>query len=237
MDLEKWAEKEIEIACKKENPDRKEGEWDYGCACCESALKAFKSLMEDGHSGFSIMLTKNILNRLIDGKPLTPIDDTDDVWDRERIDISDECQAYQCTRMSSLFKYVYNDGRVKYMDVDRAIAYDIDSRDVPYHTGLADAFINELYPVTMPYMPYDKPFKICFETFLTDKEHGDYDTKAILYLITPEGKMINVNRYFREPESDLEECSTYCGWVEISKEEYEERKDRRIDNGRQIVND
>ena len=44
MDLEKWAEKEIEIACKKENPDRTEGEWDYGCACYESALKAFKSL-------------------------------------------------------------------------------------------------------------------------------------------------------------------------------------------------
>ena len=139
--------------------------------------------------------------------------------------------------MSSLFKYVYNDGRVKYMDVNRVIAYDIDSRDVPYHTGLADAFINELYPVTMPYMPYDKPFKICFETFLTDKKHGDYDTKAILYLITPEGKTINVNRYFREPESDLEEKHTYYGWVEISKEEYEERKDRRIDNGRQIVSD
>ena len=237
MDLEKWAEKEIEIACKKENPDRTEGEWDYGCACYESALKAFKSLLEDEHSGFSIAITKSILNRLIDGKPLTPIEDTDDVWDRERADIFDECQVYQCTRMSSLFKYVYNDGRVKYMDVNRVIAYDIDSRDVPYHTGLADAFINELYPITMPYMPYDKYFKICFETFLTDKKHGDYDTKAILYLITPEGKAININRYFREPESDLEEKHTYYGWVEISKEEYEERKDRRIDNGRQIVND
>ena len=90
MDLEKWAEKEIEIACKKENPNREEGEWDYGCACYESALKAFKSLLEDEHSGFSISITKNILNRLIDGKPLTPIEDTDDVWDRERIDISDE---------------------------------------------------------------------------------------------------------------------------------------------------
>ena len=109
MDLEKWAEKEIEIACKKENPDRKEGEWDYGCACYESAFKAFKSLLEDEHSGFSIAITKRILNRLIDGKPLTHIEDTDDVWDHERIDISDECQVYQCTRMSSLFKYVYSD--------------------------------------------------------------------------------------------------------------------------------
>ena len=62
MSMKEWAKREVEIACKKENPDRKEGEWDYGCACYESALKAFDSLMEDGHSGFSIGLTKHILN-------------------------------------------------------------------------------------------------------------------------------------------------------------------------------
>lgn len=49
-----WAKREVEIACKKENPNRKEGEFDYGCACYESALKAFESLCDDGHSGFSI---------------------------------------------------------------------------------------------------------------------------------------------------------------------------------------
>ena len=31
MSLLDWAEKEIEIACKRENPDRKEGGWDYDC--------------------------------------------------------------------------------------------------------------------------------------------------------------------------------------------------------------
>lgn len=35
-----WAKREVEIACKKENPNRKEGEFDYGCACYESAIKA-----------------------------------------------------------------------------------------------------------------------------------------------------------------------------------------------------
>lgn len=52
MNVSTWAEKEIEIACAREraaseNPD----EWDYGVACYESALKAYKSLMDDGHSG------------------------------------------------------------------------------------------------------------------------------------------------------------------------------------------
>lgn len=74
--MERWAENEVAIACRRENPDRKDGEWDYGCACYESALKAFGSLCEDGHSGFSIGLTKAILNRLINNKPLLPIEDT-----------------------------------------------------------------------------------------------------------------------------------------------------------------
>ena len=77
MSMIKWAENEVRIACERENPNRKEGEFDYGCACYESALKAFKSLMEDGHSGYSIGFTKNILDRLIDGQPLTPITEED----------------------------------------------------------------------------------------------------------------------------------------------------------------
>lgn len=72
--LELWAEDEVKIACARENPNRKEGEFDYRCACYESALKAFKSLCEDEHSGASIMFTKAILDRLITGKPLTSIE-------------------------------------------------------------------------------------------------------------------------------------------------------------------
>ena len=81
-----WAKREVKIACKKENQNRKEGEFDYGCACYESALKAFESLCDDGHSGFSIKITQAILNRLLDGKPLTPIEDADDIWN--------ECKDY-----------------------------------------------------------------------------------------------------------------------------------------------
>lgn len=51
MSMKEWAKREVDLACKHDNPDRKEGEFDYGCACYESALKAFTSLMEDGHSG------------------------------------------------------------------------------------------------------------------------------------------------------------------------------------------
>ena len=119
MKMLEWAEQEIKIACKKENPDWKPGEFDYGCSCYESAMKAYKSLLEDGHSGMSIGFTKQILIRLIDGRPLTPIDDTDDIWNY--VFDQDDAKVYQCKRMSSLFKNVYQDGTVTYTDNDRVI--------------------------------------------------------------------------------------------------------------------
>lgn len=227
MSLKKWAEKEIEIACKRENPDRKEGEWDYGCHCYESALKAFKSLLEDEHSGLSISITKNILNRLIDVKPLTPIEDTDDIWTLELID-KHYTSTYQCKRMSSLFKYVYSNGNLKYHDIDRVIGVNIHEPKYAYHNNFINNIIDEMYPITMPYMPYDEPFRVYTEEFLVDKKHGDFDTRVILYLTRPDGERVEINRYFREPESDIEENNAYYGWIEISKEEYEERKSRRI---------
>ena len=47
--MERWAENEVAIACRREKPDRKDGEWDHGCACYESALKAFNDT-SDNHS-------------------------------------------------------------------------------------------------------------------------------------------------------------------------------------------
>ena len=58
------------------------------------------------------------------------------------------------------------------------------------------------------------------EEFLTDAKNGDYDTVAFLYIITPDGKKIDLNRYFKEGPD---------GMVAIDKAEYDERKARRID--------
>lgn len=215
--IERWAENEVAIACCREKPDRKDGEWDYGCACYESALKAFHSLCEDGHSGFSIGLTKAILNRLINNKPLLPIEDTNEVWS----DISDmsglkgeECN-YQCKRMSSLFKYVYADGTVKYRDVDRYHGVNINCPDAPYHSGLINTVMDELYPITMPYMPADRAYKVYTEEFLVDPKNGDFDTVGILYVITPSLERVEINRYFKEAPN---------GFAEIDEAEYVKRK-------------
>lgn len=212
--IEKWAEEEVRIACKHEAPDRKDGDFDYGCACYESALKAFRSLCEDRHSGMSIGFTKAILNRLIDDKPLRPIEDTEDAWNEVHFSSKDS-KDFQCKRMSSLFKKVSKDGTVSYRDINRCYGVDIDSPTVSYHNGMIDNIMNELFPITMPYMPYDKPFRVYTETFLVDPRNGDYDTRGILYAITPAGDKVEINRYFKEVED---------GFAEIDKKEYNMRK-------------
>lgn len=160
MSMLEWAKREVEIACKNENPDRKEGEFDYGCACYEGALKAFETLCNQGHSGMSIKLTQHILNRLIDGRPLTPIEDTPDVWNDITELKEDGTVEYQCNRMSSLFKKVRVDGSIEYTDVDRVYGVDIHNSDLTYKSGLLTKIINEMFPIKMPYMPASKSYKV-----------------------------------------------------------------------------
>lgn len=167
MNLTEWAKREVEIACRKENPNRKEGEFDYGCACYESALKAYESLMKDGHSGMSSGFTKQILNRLMDGRPLTPIEDAEDVW--AEVNFGQKCKSYHCTRMSSLFKDVYPDGKIEYHDVDRFICVNINNPNYSYHSGLVDRVMLEMYPITMPYNPSGS-FTVYCDDVLTDSK-------------------------------------------------------------------
>lgn len=217
MSLLDWARKEIELACKKERGNAPNDEWDYGVACYESAFKAFESLAGDGHSGASINITKHILNRLIDGKPLTPIYDTEDTWK----DITAEFHAddgilkkYQCKRMSSLFKTVYDDGTVEYSDNGCYYCVNKGNPNITYTFGLVSSVVNDMFPITMPYMP-SAPMKVICSDILYDRAYGDFDTVAI-HEIVKDGKTIPVYRYFKESE-DL------SGWTEISVKEWEDR--------------
>lgn len=220
MSMNEWAKREVEIACKGENPERKDGEFDYGCACYESALKAFESLCGDGHSGYSICVTKNILNRLIDGKPLTPIEDTDDIWDGcGQYEDGDLKKHFQCKRMSSLFKDINEDETVSYSDVGRYVCVNINNPDDAYTGSLGSRIMNEMFPVTLPYMPATKRYEIYCEEFLTDKKNGDFDTVGVFYIIKPDGEKVEVNRFFKDAEKRYDE---------ITREEFEQRKASKI---------
>lgn len=222
-----WAKREVEIACSKENPNRKERKFDYGCACYASALKAFENLTQDGHSGYSIMITKTILDRLIDGKPLTPIEDTDDIWNMCDTRL-DGTKLYQCKRMSALFKHVKEDGTIEYSCNDHHYCVDINNPKNTYNSGLVRKIIEKMFPITMPYMP-GEPIKVYCEDFLTDKKNGDFDTVGMFYALKEENgeqKKIEINRFFRAPFEN--EKVEFPGWIEISRNEYEERKSIKL---------
>ena len=202
MTTNEWAEKEIEIVCKKENPKWDGKSFDYGCACYQSALKAYKSLCEDEHSGFSFGLTKNILIRLMEGLPLTPITDDDftnvkpEIWESpEYLKEHGLKSNLQCPRMSSLFREETLDGKITYTDVNRTIMYNATGC---WHSGIASRLVDEMFPITMPYYPSKEKYKVYGETF--DMEDG-VDKSAnlvkIYYIITPNNERIEVNKEFK----------------------------------------
>ena len=208
-----WAKKEVELACKRENPDRKEGEWDYSCACYESALKAYKSLVKDGHSGMSFSFTKNILIRLMECKPLTPIEDTEDIW--MIVGLTNEAETtYQCKRMGSLFKTIKRDGSVSYTDNERYFCYDPSNPRWTYTGGGASQILDEMFPITMPYYPPTGKYKIEVREYLTDKKNGDFDTKEYIAVLDTNGRRHEINRYFGDVDGQ---------WKELSFEEFQKR--------------
>ena len=215
-----WAENEIEIACGRERGNTIDYEWNYEYACYESALKAYKSLCYDSHSGLSTRITKQILDRLIDRKPLTPIEDVPEIWS----DVTDcsglhgEVVSYQCKRMSSLFKYVYADGTIKYRDNGNHYCFSINNPGETYRIIFVQKLMDELFPVTLPYYPGNQ-MKVACETFLTDKNNCDFDTVGVFYVIKSDGERVDINRFYKETEN---------GFVEIDETEYNERKEFSI---------
>lgn len=216
--MELWAENEIRIACEAERGDAMETAYDYGVFCYESALRAFRSLVKDGHTGMSIGITLNILNRLVKGQALTPIEDADDVWEERGAYLSEaNCTTYQCRRMSSLFKDVYADGHIEYLDVNRFRCVTLNS-SACWSNGFVARIADEYFPITMPYIP--RTYTVVCEEFLTSRKNGDFDTIGILYILDDAGERKEVNRYFAEAEE---------GWREIDRAEYEQRRQMDAD--------
>lgn len=204
------AKYEIELA-KKKVMEEKDDFNEYLCMCFDAALEAYEVLCKQGHSGMSIGITKDILNKLIDGDPLTAIEDIPDVWSEIAYEDEKGNTTYQCKRCSALFKDVYKDGTVKYNYVDSAIGVDAITGST-YDSGLVRNIIDEMMPIKMPFIPPKEKIYVYTADFLFDKENGDFDTIAVLY-IQKGNERIEVNRFFREPYKGNKE--TYPGWVEI----------------------
>ena len=173
-------------------------------------------MVNDGHNGLSLERTKYILYNLIEHIPLTPIMDTDDTWDIPEIDSDSNRRCYQCKRLTSLFKYVYNDGSIKYFDTGRFQCIDIGNDTFPYYSSTVSKIMNDMFPFSMPYV--QKPFKVYINKFLYDPKNGDVDTFHLIYMIDSDDNKIDLNRYFKiSDDSDN-------GYIELNIFEYNHRK-------------
>ena len=101
MTLTEHAKMELEVAGLFDKDS------DYGGMTGKAVMELIEVFSEQGHSGMSAGLTRNIFNKLANYKPLTPIQGTDDEWGT---DASDK----QNKRLTSLFKN--DDGTVRYSD-------------------------------------------------------------------------------------------------------------------------
>lgn len=204
--MKNWAEHEVELAIKKETAqeDCMNG---YIEMCYKSALKAFNELCDEGHSGMSIQITKSILCRLIDGKPLTAIEDTPDVWTEFRTEKNDT-KHFQCGRMSSLFKTVDKNGNVTYDDIHRVLCKAVGNDNICYSSALVSDVIDKMYPLEMPYFPSDRSYMVLVE------EANCY--KHLISVTTPEGEVVSINRYFDDIGQEIgeEEFTKYKNTLE-----------------------
>ena len=226
-----WARNEIKLACI--NRIKQDFEFSFGegkvpdvrrtydqLSCYQSALDAYELMMNAEKSGSSFTMATIILNTLIDWKPLTPLQGTDDEWEKLGEDryVSDHVNTcYRNKRYISLFKYVYDDGHVEYEDIKRVQCikkYDDCTFSSKYYMSYIAKLVNKMYPIEFPYMPEKRAYVAVLKEYLYDPKNGDYDTIHFIELRKPDGTDDAIGRFFAE---DDEVGMREIDWQEFTK--------------------
>lgn len=184
---------------------------DYVVECYRSALRAYETMAADGHSGMSWGLTRQIFNRLAEGKPLKNLNSYDEhpeEWASSNI-IPDSFGMLYNNRYPSLCCRVTENGNV-YSDCNRWVFEAPDHPNIPWHNGFLSTYLNEKFPIQFPYNPVTIHVRV--EEILTDPAHGDYDAQHIIDFADPEtGRKVGVDAYFEEVDGK---------WQEIGKKKW-----------------
>lgn len=215
MSTDIWAKREVELAKNEALKSRADNcSAHYICECLNSALKAFNSLREDGHSGASMEQMLMFLQRLVRGLPLTPIDE-DTTWVKSNVSESGTV-TYQCARMTSLFKDVDREGNITYSDVNRVVCVNKDDSHAPvWYNGFVSKIVNSIYPIKFPYYTSSDPI-IAYVSEHTTSLSEDFDTMCIDSVKLDNGETVELKRFFKEDPN-------INSWVEIDEEEYNRR--------------
>ena len=187
---------------------------------CECGNKATKDALDDAVSMFRvvfskpkskqhIVLVKGLLNRITSGLPLTPI--TMEDFDNTVASLSREEIKHTCARYEGLTATKNPDGNgFTYSDSRRVVFYDqslinqeetssiIDIlHNCANYPSIALKLVDDLFPITLPYMPGEK-----YEVFGSSYSFklaigGDPDLVEIDFIKTPNGQLVKVDQYYR----------------------------------------
>ena len=200
-----WAEREVEIFLENLKKSIKEDDdFKYSESIYNDALKVYKLLMSQGHSGFSYSTVCYILKKLMTNIPLTAITGKDEEWTPTPCEVSESFKLFQNIRHYSLFKEVYTDGTVRYTDVDRYVCIDMETNG-NFSFRKAEDILDGLFPITMPYEPKEEQFKIRTRRRYKDNDIGIH----VLDILTPFGSVIYIDKYFDKisDEKQIKEIS------------------------------
>ena len=197
MSMTDWAENEINLAKKKMAKEGGDHSWDgYVSSCYDSALKAYKSLEEDGHSGMSFSVTRSILTNLMNEIPLTPIEEDEDCWNE--CGLIDGKRTFQCSRRPSLFKDVLeSDGSISYHDNDLIVVDDVYEDHlsaVSSHFG--DVIVKQMFGelVKFPYMPTKERYRV--RRIETSLVYDGAEVAFVHFIKKPNGEKLFMNCFF-----------------------------------------
>lgn len=207
--FEIWAEQEVRLAikyCADVNHYITNDE--------EVMFNMIKSLDACFNAIGSPIAVQAFINYLIEGFPLTPIEDTEDVWGLMPLLPGDNSNviSYQCNRRCSLFKFEYPDGTIKYQDLKACKLFDLDTK-MPINIGLGpfSTIMDEFFPITMPYIPSYHPISIYYTSFNTKTSKNC----GFIHAILPDGSRVDIKRFFEFVDGD---------WVKITKKEFVNRQ-------------
>ena len=182
---------------------------DYGTVCYLVALNTMiklNNLQQDaGITGFQHSVIAGILNKFVNCRVLTPIEDNDNEWTESFKNAGNT--VYQGKRYTGIFKNVSPEGVVTYNDVNRFTFRD---NGGCFHCGTLNAIAESHYgPITLPYMPKES---VMFDTVTFDSVNGntgEFDTICV-YDMCGESIYIDSDGTPLTKEEFLKRYENYC---------------------------
>lgn len=215
-----WASNEVKLASQN---DEKTGEI---LACIIDALKMLgkDSVRTQG----TYDTYRRYITDLLYQKPLTPLTGDEEEWEYAGKD--EETQNEQIhIKLNKRWPYLYrkevitndNEKTYIYTDVKRSINVNVNNLNEVWTGGIGTKLLDEIVPIEFPYTVNMEPIRIYVEKFLYHEENQDpvtptYDTFAIIRFWKPNGKLIDVKKFFKIDEGNEA--------IEITKQEYFQRK-------------